>query len=273
MIKIVYCKYFDLIIYDLCKVLNNSMVVSVIDIFDTDMYIFLNIKDHIHLPKHYIVYNFEQLTANTTLSETFWINIKNAYRIIDYSELNIRELSKRGLHATFLPFSWLFGMKTVKVIQPFCNRQNTILFIGSINTRRRNILKPVHTLCKQHDYGLFLSNDCWDSYHTRIMSLTKIALNIHYYEGNTILEVHRIIQYVMNKIIVISERSNDKYYDDMMDGLVTWSDKDMFEDKITEILSIPSDTIEELLSHRQRDLLNKKSMSSLFIDSLTLFKK
>jgi hypothetical protein len=138
----------------------------------------------------------------------------------------------------------------------------------SLQARCFEIIKN-HKLCKEQNYGLFISNDCWDDFHTRVLSTACIALNIHHYENNTILEVHRIVQYVMNKIIVITEKSDDEYYNNMMEGLVFWADENTFVDKINEIFTISD--IEGLLLDRQRKLINKKSMSKLLSENIALF--
>lgn len=254
--KIVYCRYFSDIIVDFIKLIPNSIIVENIEINDLSMYLILNLKDIIKLPQNFIVFNFEQLT-NDNVPKSIWKKFKRAHKCFDYSYSNLCELNKHHIDAIVIPYSWQLSMKKVKIILPFENRKNTILFIGSMNERRRNILKPIHTMCKSKDLTMYLSNECWDEHYINILSISKIALNIHYYSGNTILEVHRILPYIMNKIIVISEHSNDEYYDNLLNDYITWTSEETFTDTIEYILSMSNNDINTLLSYRQRKMIQE----------------
>ena len=270
MIKILYCKYFLHVINDLYLLLNkNKINVQIVDVcnLDDDIYFIFNAKDITIFPVKYVLFNFEQLNA-IRISESFIEKFKSALIVIDYSVTNVEFLTKYNVKSLFIPYSWLLKMKCV-INNNFNARINNVMFIGHLNERRVNCLRPVHQYCKMKNYNMFISNDCWDEYQVKMMSITKIALNIHFYDNNTILEVHRIIPYIMNKIIVITEKSNDPYYDEMMDDVVTWSEYGEFHNKINEILELSNEEIEELLLFRQKQLILKKSYLSLLNENLS----
>lgn len=252
-------KYFSNIAISLYSILCKTKDVLICNTINfnlkDDTYIIFNIKDIDKTPKKYIVYNFEQLDTNNLLPDIFWERLNMAQQIWDYSKVNIDILEKRNLSVTFVPFGWNIHMKN-KIIYPFSDRINNVMFIGYINERRRNILKPVHTLCKNNNLTMFLSNSCWDEDYKHKLSITKIALNIHYYEGKTILEVHRIIPYILNKIWVITEKSQDPYYDNLLDGLVTWvDDVSLISSEIHTVLNMDPSIVEQILAERQRKLI------------------
>jgi hypothetical protein len=228
------------------------------------------------MPKHYIFYNFEQLNISYegddfTHSDKFEMILQNSIQNWDYSLSNINYLKEKheNISVIFFPFGWCGNMKNSTKTLDFNNRPNTILFTGAMNERRRNILKPIHTLCSNRSYGMFLSSTCWNEQYIDICSKSKIALNIHYYEGQTILEVHRIIPLVLNDIFVISERSNDEFYDELMSDIVLFIDEHSNAKEITEhILELESHEIKKELNTRKRLLIERCSYYKNMTDNI-----
>jgi len=253
--------YFSSIINELYIELSNFFTIKKVDSINSKTkktYIILNIKDiQEELPKKYIVYNFEQLCTETPISELFLTRLLNAKMIFDYSKLNIDFLKNKGYNNIYwFPYSWYYRMRHSCKIPKVNNRLNKILFIGSINKRRVDILRPVHHLCKINSYNMFISNSCWGSDWEDKCSISLIAINIHYSETNTILEVHRIFPYILNKIWVITERSDDKYYDDLLQNLVSFTDKDGLADTVNNICLLTDKEIEDELTKRQHLLIS-----------------
>jgi len=252
-------RYFE----NLCEIISKTLNWPMTNVANDDnkTYLIFNAKD-ISMPTKYIMYNFEQLDTTNTFEESFWSKFHNAIKVFDYSHINIAFLKAKNIDATFAPYGWNVLMKN-KVIEPFNTRINNVMFLGYLNDRRINILKPVHKLCKDKDYTMFLDNNCWSKEYDEMVKITKIGLNIHFYGGNTILEVHRIIPYILNKVYVVSERSQDPYYDNMMDGLVTWlNDLHDIDKIIEETLLIDPIIMERLLTNRQRLLIERCPMST-----------
>jgi hypothetical protein len=268
-------KYFFTIVYTLFDYIvqlygtNSCEIVDRIEEDDMNYYLIIDVRMLKITPINYIIYNFEQLDA-IEINEQLWYNFNNAKMILDYSQLNIDFFQSHNIDATFLPLCWNRYMKINKNIN-INKRQNTFMFIGHLNERRRDMLKPIHTICKTHDYNMFISNECWDNEYNHMLSITKIGLNIHCYNGKTILEVHRIIPYILNKIWVISERSQDKWYDDLFDDLVTWFDDDnTLACQFTNVLNMSDIDRETEVKLRQRKLIEKCSYNKDMIEKLNL---
>ena len=246
----------------------NAIISSEINPCSEDFYLFLNLRDQKILPLNYIVYNFEQLQA-CNLSQDFYDNMKMAKLVLDYSINNVNYLLTRDIVAHFLPYSWFPTIKDVKKYIDFSDRINSFIFIGLFNERRKNLLRPIHTLAKDRSMNMFISNKCWNNDLSHHMSISKITFNIHYYEDNTILEVHRIIPCIFNKVIVITERSNDEYYDNMLNGSVTWIDENYsIEEATNDVLSLSDDEINKILNDRCTNLIRKSDSYSVELRKL-----
>ena len=89
-----------------------------------------------------------------------------------------------------------------------------------------------------------------------IVNRSKISLNIHNYYGKSILEVTRIVPLISRGVLVVSERSDDKYYDEKMDGIIIYIDNLDYLD-ISKL---------KLLYDKNKCMINK----SLLIDRLNM---
>ena len=93
-----------------------------------------------------------------------------------------------------------------------------VIFLGSKSVRRNDILNKLGK-------DVYYKDNIFGEKYDDIINRAKFSLNVHYYEGESILEVTRIIPLICRGVIVISERSNDKYYDDKMEGIIIYIDQ------------------------------------------------
>lgn len=182
---------------------------------DEKMYIIFTINNIKKLPKNFIVYNFEQLVTKRVWGDSFFMKCSKAKIIFDYSLENIKVFKDKGLDAKHFPYGWT----------PFCEYEGSIkkkdidvIFLGSKSVRRNNILGKLGE-------GVYYRDNVFGEMYDEIINKAKFSLNIHYYEGSSILEVARIVPLICRGVIVISERSDDKYYDDRMEGIIIYIDQ------------------------------------------------
>ena len=185
------------------------------EIYDDDrMYIIFTINRIEKLPKNYIVYNFEQLVTVREWSKSFFKKCSKAKLILDYSLENIKIFKNNSLEAIHFPYGWTpFHEYTGSV-----NKKDIdIIFLGSKSDRRDRIL---------NSYGrsIYYRDSIFGEQYDEIVNRSKVSLNIHNYEGMSILEVTRIVPLVSRGVLVVSERSDDKYYDERMDGVIIYLD-------------------------------------------------
>lgn len=249
-------------------------VVDKINIKSNDIYILFNPYSINPMPKKYIVYNFEQLQVITepnilNFSSDYWDKLQKAIEVWDYSMSNITFLKEKYNinNIKFFPVGWSPAFKNSINTKKWNERENVFLFIGLMNDYRRNFIKPLYLTAKEKNWNMFLSNKCWNQEYNEICSISKFALNIHYYSGITILEVHRIIPLVLNDIWVLSERSHDTWYDELFTGIIDWIDNgEDTSKKIEEILLLDDSIIKEELNKRKRLLIEKCDYWKYFLE-------
>jgi hypothetical protein len=250
------------IIYEITSVIKSYKSTST-------TWIILGLQNAPVVPAKYIVWNFEQFEVDgPDFDQTFWDRITRAHEIWDYSKENIRWLDlNKNMVAKFFPLGWFPFMKFApgQCIE-WSKKEIEFSFIGLMNERRRDIIKPLHTLAKAKSWNMYLSNKCWEQEFESIYSNTKFALNIHYYPGKTVLEVHRIIPLILNNIWVISEKSGDPWYNELFEGLVTWAEPDTFAQVLEGIELMDEKEITGELGQRQRNLIQLCDSYKYFLD-------
>ena len=162
----------------------------------------LNESDLKSLPRDTIIYNFEQLSDDSTwLSDAYKYGLEN-FQVWDYRKQNIRYLD--SLKTLFKPMYVPIGYcQELEKIRPAAHQDIDVLFYGSLNQRRKSILRLVEDQnlrmkCLFNVYG-----EERDDYISR----SKVVLNLHYYDAQ-ILEIARISYLLNNKIAVVSEYSD-----------------------------------------------------------------
>lgn len=267
---LVSCKYFMPLIHYIKTYFEKQdiscNIVDTINPYEQKTHLIFDIRDRDYIPLNFIVYNFEQLEASN-LSEIFYEKISLAKCIFDYSERNVEFLQNRcNISAFFMPYSWFPNLRNVQEYLRMKDRICSFMFVGYFNNRRRNILKLVHQNATKNNQKMFLSSDAWKENYANKARITRISLNIHCYSENTILEIHRIIPCILDKNIVLTEKSNDPYYDNLLDNCVTWITEDDIVEKINTTLNIDSDELDNIVNNRLRTMINKMRKFDKIID-------
>ena len=95
----------------------------------------------------------------------------------------------------------------------------------------------------------------------------KFSLNIHYYKGKSILEVSRIIPLICRGIIVITEKSDDIFYDEIFKDICIFVD---FDD-INNITNIIKNFSKEKAINNKNILIEKLNYLKIITDKINLF--
>ena len=233
-------------------------VVSDIDFKDEkNIYIILNINNLTLVPKRFFVYNFEQLTTEKIWDDTFFEKCKLAEKILDYSLENIKVFYSKDLAAFHVPFGWTPILEST-VLTDSNMKVIDLMFLGSINKRRKRLLNR---------YNAYYKDKVFTESYDELVRKSKFSMNIHYYEGGSILEVTRIIPLICNNVQVISERSNDKYYDDIFDDIITFVDFEN-EDEVNEQLL--NYNFEKCITSKKK-LIDRLNYMEIIKNNLNLF--
>lgn len=233
-------------IYSICEIvyetfksyINNIEIVNCSDydmIYnDTTVYLtFYKFNDDIVYPKKYIVYNFEQLTTEKKWSEEYINFLRNALYVIDYSLSNVIWLNSIDINSYFLPFETL-NIKIYRSLKKY-DKDIDVLFIGSLNDRRKKWLNRLINLNCQFTIKIITNKFNKDSYD--FYARSKILLNIHYYKHNRISEISRITHALENNCIVLTENSDDFYYNQLLNNIVIITNYDSLNNDVINILS------------------------------------
>lgn len=182
-------------------------------------------------PKKYIVYNFEQFTTDKIWSNNYINFLKNALYVIDYSIININKLQEIGINAFFLPYfsSGVYKHSELSLIK----KDIDVLFIGNLNNKRKEWLKELN----DENINLKIITNLFFEKSIDYFARSKIVLNIHYYNGNSILEVTRIIPAFENNCLIISENSEDPYYNLIYNSIIKLSNKNTIKEDIKYMLN------------------------------------
>jgi hypothetical protein len=248
--------YFEIIINALHEALTEldikHEVVKTYSLVDNiNIYLICTTHENALLPKRYISYNIEQLTTTKVWDPIFFNKLSAAELVLDYSLENIKELEKHNINAHFLPLGYSKTMENN--YKDNSNKTVDFSFLGSINNSRYDKLKTLISVYGNKKDKLVISNNYWGDDLKKLYNKTKIGLNIHYYSGRTILEVHRIIPLIVNKILVISEKSDDPWYDEKYGNLINFIEK---EDCTLECLKLLQNYNTEIAENRYQDLVN-----------------
>ena len=250
--------YFEIIINALHEALTElniiHEVVKTYSLDDNDnIYLICTTHEKSLLPKRYISYNFEQLITTKVWQPIFFENLAKAEIVLDYSLENIKELKKHNVNAHFLPLGYSKNMEHCNGMDNNSDKTVDFSFLGSINKYRYDKLETLlRVYCKKKE-KLVISTNCWGNDLKKVYNKTKIGLNIHYYEGKTILEVHRIIPFIANKILVISEKSDDPWYDEKYGNLINFIESD--KAYTVKCLKILQNCNREIVENRYQDLV------------------
>lgn len=174
---------------------------------NTDVLYIITFPQHIEpMPKRYIVYQLEQLHhPRFGKSSEYRRKLKQAKLCWDYSMSNINIYSINTLQK-WLPVPI---MKIPKMFAPDCPKDMPsidVLFYGTLNKRRMNILHYLHIELSKKGFKLAVLNTLFgERLHAYIQS-SRVVVNIGYYE-KSLLATYRINETMVHERVILSEKS------------------------------------------------------------------
>ena len=172
-------------------------------------------------PNKYIIYQIEQLNQNkfyyNSLSQNMINLMLTSYAIYDYSIVNLdyypafmRSIVK--IVIPYIPYN-PYKFEILENILREDNKKN-ILFIGTLNTRRTNILNNLknHIISQNLDYNLIIFQKLFNNELKELFKTCSYVLNLHYYD-NAILEVFRFEDVIPYNVKILSEEPGNKTED------------------------------------------------------------
>lgn len=201
--------------------------------FDNNNIYLLFIPPKMNTPKKYIVYNFEQFTTDKVWEESYFVFLKKAMYVFDYSLMNVLIEHSKNINSYFLPYHIDKIYRYPGLTGENFEKDIDVLFIGNLNHRRKEWLKNL----TDNNINFKIITNVFYENSIEYFARSKILLNIHFYSGESILEVTRIIPAIVNNCIVLSETSHDSYYNDIYSNIIKITSIDTLIEDIKNILN------------------------------------
>jgi hypothetical protein len=158
------------------------------------------------LPADSILYNLEQLPLRDETWVRRYAALLGGFMVWDYATENIASLRQMGIGAAALwPLCHYPGLTRIPQNR---TKDIDVLFIGSLNERRRSMLARL----QQAGMGVVSLFNKYGQERDDVIARAKIMLNIHFYEAR-IFEAVRVSYYLANGLCVLSESSGDAMLD------------------------------------------------------------
>ena len=172
-------------------------------------------------PNKYIIYQIEQLNQNKFYYNNLNQNILNlifkSYKIYDYSIVNLDYYPEfmRTIVKNYIPYI-PYNPYKFEILENDLREDNkkNILFIGTLNTRRTNILNNLknYIVSQNLDYNLLIFEKLFNDELKELLKTCSYVLNLHYYD-NAILEVFRFEDVIPYNVKILSEEPGNKCED------------------------------------------------------------
>jgi hypothetical protein len=145
-----------------------------------------------------ILFNLEQILEGSPWLKPEYFELLREHTVWDYSPQNIAELARYGIRATPCGIGY---MPALSRIEP-AEEDIDVLFVGSLNERRRAILNAL----AGHRIAHVFNQYGWE--RDSEIARAKIVLNVHYYESK-VFEIVRVSYLLANRKCVVSEVGQD----------------------------------------------------------------
>lgn len=153
-------------------------------------------------PADMILYNLEQVSGESKWMTEGYRALLKRHSAWDYSPENIEALSGMGISGvTLCPIGFA---EVLRRIQPAADQDIDVLFIGSINERRRTMLKSL----RASGIGVRWGFDVYGGERDQLLARAKLILNMHMYDAK-VFEIVRVSYLLANRMCVVSETSLD----------------------------------------------------------------
>ncbi|MDE3022441.1 MAG: glycosyltransferase family 2 protein [Pseudomonadota bacterium] len=159
-----------------------------------------------------IIFNLEQMDPDSFWVDHTYLDLMRFHEVWDYSERNISFLREKGItNVRHVPLGYVQQLSRI----PQVDKDIDVLFYGSMNTRREQILIALEQqgLNVVHVFGVYGQE------RDALIARAKVVLNIHFYESK-IFEIVRIFYLLSNQVCVLSETGKDPMETLFSDGLI-----------------------------------------------------
>lgn len=192
---------------------------------------------NVELPSSAILYNLEQVGKASPWITPWIADLFRRHRVWDYSVANADALVAMGLpRPTVVPIGWLPQLQRI----PRASAEDIdVLFYGSLNERRQNVLDSIASLGVKVEklFGVYGAE------RDAMIARSKLVLNVHFYESK-VFEIVRASYLLGNGRVVVSETGCEPSEEKPLESAVAFAS---YADLPARCLALLSDA-----SERQR---------------------
>ena len=183
-------------------------------------------------PAEMILFNLEQVSEGSFWMTGDYRDQLRRYTVWDYSPGNIQALQDMGISGvTLCPIGYAPNLSR---IEPAQKQDIDLLFIGSINQRRREILNSLQAAGIDVRWGFDIYGQKRDNFFAR----AKLVLNMHMYEAK-VFEIVRVSYLLANRVCVVSETGADPELEARYRGGVVFAEADELAEICQRLLRDP----------------------------------
>jgi acetyltransferase-like isoleucine patch superfamily enzyme len=218
----------------------------------------------LELPSNSIIYNLEQLSSDSPWLTPEMLDIFRSFTMWDYSQLNIERFALLGLtNIQHVPIGYISQLSRIEQ-RPIENQDIEVLFYGSMNERRLNIINQLQTVgVKVHT-----AFDTYGIERDQLIARSKVILNVHFYPAQ-VFEIVRVSYLLANKKFVISEDAQDSTEVDYFRPGVVFTSYENLVETCVDYLRKPEERLAiaakglQLMQQRDQSVYLKLALSQL----------
>lgn len=212
------------------------------------------------LPADAIMVNLEQVTPESAWFKDTYLKLLKHFPVIDYSARNRSRLAALGVpHAQVLEVGYTPALSR---IMPSQEKDIDVLFYGSINQRRRDVLATLRGL----GLNVVVLFDVYGRERDEAISRAKVVLNIHALNAK-VFEIVRVSYLLANRTCVLSEGdSNDPDVQPLLGGLAIAPYDDLVR-RCVELVKSPADR--ERLAAKGFEIMSSRSQARMLMELMT----
>jgi hypothetical protein len=180
------------------------------------------------LPADAVLFNLEQIDADSDWMTDAYLNLLKRFRVWDYSPGNIDKLHTMGIEVEGL--CRIGHADELARIDQNVVEDIDVLFYGGLNPRRSEVLQAL----RDRGLNVVVAANCFGEARDQLVARAKIVLNIHFYQAK-VLEIVRISYLLSNGQCVVSETGADPAEEVVFQDAIAFSSYDGLVDKCVEL--------------------------------------
>lgn len=208
--------------------------------------------DQARLPRKMVLFNLEQVYANSPWITPEYKSLIQSHMLWDYSEINQQTWAGLGIKTEAI--CEVGYVEELNRIKSSATRDIDVLFIGSLNERRKNILDELNS----YGISLYWLFDVYGKQRDDVIARAKILLNLHLYEAH-IFEIIRVSYLLANRCCVVSEIGVDSKTEKFLSEGIAFCSYDSLVQTCLQVLG--NEDQQEQLRNRGFELMSRRSQT------------